>query len=229
MGCYQINNNLAPLIAKDTTNFNEKKNTLFAFVGEKIEVAPIKVEEGSMYYRFIAKYRILQRVYGNYPNEIIEFEVFDHFGEPQFSKFKNVLLFVSKYNGKYYQEEYMYNDVYKTKDGRWAGTYATNDYGHDYNKKTSVEPVRIEFADEVDYPTLLRDDQGKVMKLSYPSPYFEIRGDKAVAVYGNYIEDLFKLKKDGVLTARGLFGDSSSKPPQIQEVILETTRDTLKN
>ena len=40
-------------------------------------------------------------------------------------------------------------------------------------------------------------------------------GDKAVAVYGNYIDELFKQTKDGVLTARGLFGDGDAYDVEI--------------
>lgn len=40
---------------------------------------------------------------------------------------------------------------------------------------------------------------------SYPKPYFKTIGDTAIAIYGNYIEDLFALKRSGFLTSRGLF------------------------
>jgi len=42
---------------------------------------------------------------------------------------------------------------------------------------------------------------------SYPKPYFKTIGDSAIAVYGNYVEELFELKRDGYLTARELFVD----------------------
>jgi len=204
-----------PLIPKDTTNENEKKNTLFVFVGEKLDFTELPYEKGSMDGSFKAKYKILQRVYGNYPSDTIEFVAYDHYGIPAFSKYKNVLLFVSEYKGKYYHEKYQYNDVYKTKDGRWAGSYAEYDYGHSYNKNTTVKPEKIEFAEEVSYPTKIKDSDGKEIELSYPEPYFKIAGDKAIAVYGNYIEDLFKLKKEGVLTARELFGNKDANESEI--------------
>jgi len=179
-------------------------NRLFVFVGEKIEVEALPHKRYSMDNGFKAKYAILQKVYGDFPKDTIEFVAYDHYGIPAFSKFTNVLLFVSADSGTYYHQKYMFNDVYKTKDGRWAGTY-TDDYEHEYNKHTKIKPVKIEFAEKVTYPTKKVDEEGRQLTFSYPKPYFKTVGDSAIAVYGNYIEDLFKLKRDGYLTAREIF------------------------
>lgn len=217
--CATHNKAYLPLIPKDKTFKNERKNKLFVFVGQKIEVTELPYEEGSMDGKFYAKYKILQRVYGMYQKDTIEFVAYDHYGVPGFSKFKNVLLFVSEYKGKYYHEKYMYNDVYLTEDGRWAGAYS-NDYGHSYNENTTVKPEKIEFAEEVSYPVKIKYGDGEEYEPDYPEPYFKKVGDKAIAVYGNYVEVLFKLKKDGVLTARQLFGNKKDELI-VQEVVLE--------
>lgn len=60
------------------------------------------------------------------------------------------------------------------------------------------------------YPAKIKDEEGHVYTIRYPEPYFKTVGDKAVAVYGNYIDELFKKTKDGVLTARGLFGNGDA-------------------
>jgi hypothetical protein len=180
-------------------------NKLFVFVGEKIAVEPLPRKGYSMDNSFKAKYVILKKVYGDFIADTIEFVAYDHYGTPAFSKFKNVLLFVSAYKGTYYHQKYMYNNVYKTKDGRWAGSY-TSDYDHEYNKHTKIKPVKIDFAERVAFPTTMVEDDGQQVQYSYPKPYFRTVGDSAIAVYGNYIEELFQLKRDGVLTARGLFG-----------------------
>lgn len=211
-----------PLIPKDTTNKNERNNKLFVFVGEKVDVTPIPYEPGDFDNGIKAKYKILQRVYGNYGKDIIEFEAYDHYGTPIFTKYKNVLLFVSEYKGKYYQEKYMFDPVFKTKDGRWAGPYS-DDYGHSYNNNTTVRPIKIDFAEEVSFPVKKTDEDGKEYTLTYPEPYFKTIEGNAFAVYGNYIEELFKLKKDGVLTARELFGN---KKPEIREIELKDINDT---
>jgi hypothetical protein len=192
-------------------------NRLFAFVGEKISVEPLPHQRGSMDNGFKAKYAILKKVYGDFPGDTIEFVAYDHYGTPPFSKFKNVLLYVSADSGMYYHQKYMYNDVYKTKDGRWAGTYADDDYEHAYNKHTKIKPLKIEFAEKVAYPTKMVDDEGHQLRYSYPKPYFETVGDNAIAIYGNYIEDLFALKKSGFLTARGLFEATAQQEEDMVE------------
>ena len=99
----------------------------------------------------------------------------------------------------------MYNDVYKTKDGRWAGTYSSDDYEHDNNKRTKVKPIKIEFAEPVYYLLKIITEKGDTLTGALPKPYFRTVGDTAFAVYGNYINDLFILKSDGYLTAREIF------------------------
>jgi len=185
------------------------RTPLFVFVGEKISVQPLPSEHGSMDNGFKAKYIILKKIYGNFLEDTIEFIAYDHYGTPPFSKFTNVLLYVSSDSGTYYHQKYLYNDVYKTKDGHWAGTYAGDDYGHAYNKHTKIKPIKIDFAEEVGYPLKRIDDEGRKLTFSYPKPYFKTIGDSAIAVYGNFAEELFALKKTGVLTARGLFEATS--------------------
>lgn len=210
-----------PLIAKDTTNEIEKNNKLFVFVGEKIDFTSIPYKPGDFDNGVKAKYKILQPVYGNYNKDIIEFEAYDHYGTPKFLEYKTVLLFVSEYEGKYYQEKYMFDPLAKTKDGRWAGPYS-NEYGHPYNKYTTVKPEKVGFIEEISFPIKIVNDDGKEFTLSYQEPYFKTVGNKAIAVYGNYIPELFKLRRDGVLTARDLF-------PGKKEIELELSKDTASD
>jgi hypothetical protein len=60
-----------PLIAKSGTSTIEKNNRLIAFVGEKISVQPLPPEPESMDASFLAKYKVLVNVYGNYPRNTI--------------------------------------------------------------------------------------------------------------------------------------------------------------
>ena len=191
-------------------NYGGKDNRLFVFVGEKIAVEPLRYTRGSMDNGIKAKYAILQKVYGNFIGDTIEFLAYDHYGVPEFSKYKDALLYLSADSGTYYQQKYMYNDVYKTKAGRWAGTYAGEDYNHPNNNHTKIKPVKIDFAQKVLYPLKLVTEEGKQLTLTAPKPYFKTVGDSAIAIYGNYIDDLFILKRDGVLTARGIFGNNKT-------------------
>lgn len=184
-------------------------NKLFAFVGQKIWVEHLPPRQYSFDAGFNAKYLILQKVFGDFPSDTIEFVAYDHYGTPPFSKFDYVLLYVSADSGTYYHQKYMYNDVYKTKDGRWAGTYDRADYEHKYNKGTKVKPVKIEFEEPVLYPLKMVTEQGDTLTRKLLKPYFITMGDTALAVYGNYVEDLFILKRDGFLTARKIFNNAT--------------------
>jgi hypothetical protein len=88
-----VTRNIAPLVPKSDTSAIEKKNTLFAFVGEKMDVQSLPVDPESMDGGIRAKYEILLPVYGSYSGETIEFIAYDHYGWPAFASFKNVLLF----------------------------------------------------------------------------------------------------------------------------------------
>jgi hypothetical protein len=199
---------LIALVFTCLTSVGQTKNdSLYVFVGKKISVERFKQKLDSNEIpfdaAFKAKYVVVQNLYGNYTRDTIEFEAYDHYGRPAFSQYDHVLLFVSNHNGKLYHEKYQYFDVYKTKNGRWASSYTTGDYGHPYNKNTAVKPEVIDFAAEVWYK--LRSRNKEEIETLYPTPYYKVENDRAIAVWGNYIEQLFELKKTGVLKARGFF------------------------
>jgi len=184
-----------------------KKDSLYVFVGKKIEVVGFKQKLDSNEIpfdrAFKAKYQVIQNLYGSYRKDTIEFEAYDHYGKPAFSQYEYVLLFVSNYNGNLYHEKYQYFDVYKTKNGRWASSYKARDYGHSYNTNTIVKPEIIDFVDVISYE--IRSRNKDEIENIFPAPYYKIENDKAVVIWGNYIEELFELKKAGVLKARGIF------------------------
>jgi len=223
LSCHGANNTVEkgaekedPSITKNTTetldnpgdlirNYNGENNRLFVFIGHKISVDTLPHEHGSRDKGFKAKYIVVAKVFGNFAHDTIEFAAYDHYGTPPFADYNDALLFVSADSGTYYHLSYLYNDVYKTKDGQWAGSYAFGDYENEYNKITKIKPAKIEFAQPVYYPLTKITVQGDTLRRSLPKPYFKTVGDTAVAVYGNYVNDLFVLKRDGVLTAREIF------------------------
>jgi hypothetical protein len=194
------------IISENAYYKGERK--LYAFVGEKISLEAFKPELPEGYIRFDnafkAKYRIIQNVYDFYPSDTIEFEVYDHYGNPAFASYKNVLLYVSEGDdGKLYHEKYMYSPVYETSNDKWAGTYAKSDYCHAYNVNSKIQPEKIEFRKEVKY-SISELENDRINKI-FPAPYYKIDESKsnAIAVMGNYVEDLVRLKLDGFLKARG--------------------------
>ena len=236
---HSCNNSRTPLFKKDYSSEKEKNNNLFVFVGELIQCQVLPQEEGSMDAGFKAKFKILQIVYGEYASDTIEFTAYDHYGFPQFSKYKNSLMFATKHDNKYFHEKYQFHDVYKTKNGRWAGTvWCTNNVS-----KISPNPEKIDFEDNVNFPAIYKDSFGDDEDFTCGEPYYKLIGDKKIPVYGNYIEELFLEKKDGVLAARGLFEDTSHsvqliykdvemadvqrKEPDLEEVNFEKSSQAL--
>ena len=177
----------------------------FVFVGEKISLDVVPQQKGglSLDSEYLANYRVISSVRGNYNANNIEFTAFDHYGEPAFSKYQYVLLYVILIDGRYYHSKYQYSPLYKTKSGKWAGTYDVSDYKHSYNKGTAIKPEKIDFSEPVVID--ISSYKHKDVEKWFPEPYYKINGSKATAVYGNYIEELFLLKQGSVLKARGEF------------------------
>lgn len=194
-----------PLTAQD----NDKE--FYVFIGEKIDVAEFNPESNVddstvlviMDYAFKARYTVIDWVYNSIPVDTVEFEAYDHYGKPAFASYSHVLLYLVKEEGKLYHSKYQFNDLYQTTDGRWASPWWPNDYGHVYNKETTIKPEKIDFAEQVIIDVSKLDHEQ--ITLMYPEPYYKREGDNVVAIYGNFIHELFQLKKDGVFKARGTF------------------------
>jgi hypothetical protein len=169
----------ADALAKEELN---AERDLIVFVGKRLSVTaqPHTLEDG-LDRKFEAHYRVLQLVFGQYDRREIFFTVYDHYGRPGFARYDTALMFVARYEGKLYHEKYLFTPVYATAEGRWAGC------GDPYRFEPSVhrgdiKPVRIKFAN-----TVKQDKTGKP------------------CTQGNYVEELFLIKKNGILKARGWF------------------------
>lgn len=194
---------LNPEICKPYVECIEKNPKLYVFVGEKISIADCEevyyCDMITMNSKFSAQYKIQEMVYGSYCGDTITFTVYDHYGRPQFGKFQNVLLYVSEYCNEFIHQKYQFTDVYKTTDGRWASPYHFGDYSRlDSTSKIKPEIINFEVPVEYDISRFPADQQIKF----YPSPYYKIEKNKAIAVYGNYLPELFEIKKKTILKAR---------------------------
>ncbi len=149
-----------------------------------------------------AKYEVLQVVYGTYPKKQISFSAYIHVGPLALTQYEVGLVYVSKYDGKFIQQKYLFQPVYPTNDGRWAGC------GDPYKDVADVhwhgvKPVPIVFA-----PTLRFDTKGmsaKEIATKFPAPLFRREPGSAICVMGNYPDELFRVMAEGYLKARGVF------------------------
>jgi len=186
---------------KDTvpTNF-------YAFVAEKISVKSVP----ETYYcntvgldeRYEARYKIIKNVYGSYSKDTITFAVYDHYGTPAFSNYKYVMLFVSEYCGKLYHEKYQYFNVYLNSEGKWASPGDPYRFDGQVDNHT-VKGIPMTFSSDVSFDIKKFTYPGRQPK--YEEPYFKIEKDRAIPVMGTLVDDLFLVKKQGVLNARKIF------------------------
>jgi hypothetical protein len=175
------------------------------FVGEKIELKDVPAKDYEttdttiennekvvhhsviMDNVFLAKYKVLKVVRGEYRSDTIEFTVFDHYGIPAFSKYQTVLLLVNREENKYYHEKYKFVDVYKTKNGKWA---TSGDHYKFIDDDSEIKPYKINVDPTVFYD-LKKYDKSRIDKF-FPRKYFKIKDQKAYPLKGVYIDDLFK-------------------------------------
>ena len=177
------------------------KDKLFVFIGERLDVKTLPNKENLNEAKFIAKYKILEKVCGDFIGDSIEFKVINWFVDSSFKTNKIVLLFLMENKERkegYELWGYLHFDLFKTKDGRWASPYPTDYYRlQTTNETTSVRPKRIEFAQEISYDIIGMTMTEVAEK--FPSPYYFIKEGKAIAIYGNYVPELLQLQKDGIL------------------------------
>jgi len=198
--------------------FGQNKDSLYVFVGERISVHEFKQRANPPHIDpktgdttstiifdagFKAKYKVILNVFNKYDKDTIDFEAYDHYGKPRFSRYKYVLLFVVKSGGKYYHVKYTYYEVYPTKDGSWASAcdLGSTMYVDDYDSMRA-KAVPVEFQEPLSFK-LKKVIPGA--RSAYTEPYFIIRNNKAIALMGTYIDDLFKIEAEGLLKYRGYF------------------------
>jgi hypothetical protein len=157
----------------------DAKRDLIVFVGKKLSVAEQPAEENSLDGKFKARFRVLHSVFGRYDKPEITFTAYDHYGEPAFAHYDTVLLFVARYEGELYHEKYQFFPVHPTANGRWASCGNPDQWEGSYHHG-KLKPVPIKFA-------------GEIVDEATKRPCTE----------GNYVEDLLRMKQNGVLKARG--------------------------
>ncbi|CAH0186975.1 hypothetical protein SRABI118_01394 [Massilia sp. Bi118] len=183
---------------------------LLVFVGQKISLEKqpppgcdncIIMDE-----HFVANYRILDTVFGDYRANTIAFDVYDHYGTPAFSTYETVLLFVSRQpDGSWVHEKYQFYDLHQGVDAQWYG--CGDPYQNYPNPPRTVKARPVEFAAPVSYP--LKELKPEQIKRYYPAGYFDIRGGRAWCLKATSAADLFEAKKQTILTARGIFKKGS--------------------
>lgn len=168
----------------------EEKWELIAFIGEKKDLFEFQPEEEEGYIlmdlAFWGTYRVVKPLQGNVPTGDIEFAAYDHYGDPPFGRFRNVLLFVWRAGDAFEHDKYNFHAVFETRDGRWAvcgNPFARN--------KEGLHARRIAFkaSSAVDVSDLKRNER----YLYFPEKDFRHHGGRvSCRGKGAYVEDVMK-------------------------------------
>lgn len=197
-------------------------DSIIIFVGKKIEVTDANFPTNSTgdsilvdgkwrlapkrvinYGRYLCKYQILEKHGGYYDKDTITFIAFDHYGTPIFSKYDFVILYVyPRSDNGFVHCLYIFDALYKTTDGQWAGFYFPNSNPHDVKSSDSIHLFK---KFENDVPVKFLYWKKKKNKELYPKPFYRHRGRSVFAVYGISVSELIENQKEGVLKARGHF------------------------
>jgi len=196
---------LKAMPCKEFVPCNESQHPLFVFVAQKISIKPAPSENycNALPFdeKYIAKYRIIESVYGGFAKDTIDFIVYDHYGRPEFEKFDTVLLYVAKYCENLVHIKYQFSDVYKTADGRWAAAHNPYTFGYDYvfdeEDEDEVKPEIIKFEKPVVFNA--NNFSELYCKERFISPYYKKDGNTFIAIYGNYVKDIFRFTKENSL------------------------------
>ena len=147
--------------------------TFLALAGERVETRQVAYQPGDFNLHFVAKYRIRDRVFGEYGEAEIEFSVYDHYGTPPLFNYATALLYISRSDGEWVLEKYQFHDVYRTSDGRWASCGDPYKWETDFHRGP-LKAVPLSFTPRLTFP--VSHLSRKEIAERYPPAYFERRG-----------------------------------------------------
>ncbi|MCG2432103.1 hypothetical protein [Aequorivita xiaoshiensis] len=197
-----------------------EKDSLFVFTGKRVSIKKVKefkdketlidsiiVNDSLIYietpnviqdYKYKAKFKIIEQFKGDLPDKKIEFDLYNHYGKPKLSKSNTFLLFVIKIDGEFQLLKYAHHRVYETDNGKFAIPYDKNEYRNQKGPSLKIKPKKINFKQVPEF-RIYKDDSPDWVKRTYPKPYYRIEKNKAIPIFGNYIEDYIKLRLNGTL------------------------------
>jgi hypothetical protein len=97
-----------------------------------------------------------------------------------------------EYKGELIQIKYLFDDVYMTKEGKWATPLKPKGLFHTISPDL-FKPDKINFITPIEFE--YEDVFFKQMKENFPEEYTEISDGKIKVNYGYYVEDLFEIRK----------------------------------
>lgn len=186
----------------------EKPTKLYVFIGKKIKIwgsPPSHCNVFAFDSRALSKYLVIKNIYGDFKKDTIQFTSYVHSSpleqnyipfKTSFADYEYCLLYVLKYKGELIQVKYLFDDVYMTKEGKWASPLKPKGLFHTIspdlhkpNKINLINPIEFEYEDRF----------YKEIYQNFPAAYNTVSDGKITVNYGYYVEDLFEIRKTGAL------------------------------
>ena len=182
----------------------EKPTKLYVFIGKKIKTwaSPSSHCNGILFNsRALSKYLIIKNIYGDFKKDTIQFTSYVHSSpleqnyipfKASFADYEYCLLYVLKYKGELIQVKYLFDDVYLTKEGKWASPLKPKGLFHTISPDL-FKPNKINFITPIEFE--YEDRFYKEIYQNFPATYNTISDGKITVNYGYYVEDLFEIRK----------------------------------
>ena len=133
---------------------NLDEHGIYSFVGKKISVESFVPELDENYIlmdaSFLARYEVVEQYSGKELPEIVEFEVYDHFGFPPFAKHEQALIYAREHDGILYHVKYSFDQVRFSSRYGWV-TCGTS---YDWDGEPILRPHKINEGDDCLYGNL---------------------------------------------------------------------------
>lgn len=185
---------------------SQKEKILYVFIGKKIKLDPadkiIYCDRISMDSKFKAEYQILKNIYGDFPSDTINFDVYDHYGNPGYIDLETVILYVFKNCEELIQVKYLYNTVYLDDNKEWIVPYPYNRI-KDSELLNDNEIDKIRFKKTVEFDVSQRSNDW--IEENFPFPFYERKGKKVKVIFGISTDKMFEIMKKTYLKDRGYF------------------------
>ena len=186
----------------------EKPTKLYVFIGKKIKtwISPSSYcNSFTLDSRTLSKYLVVKNIYGDFKKDTIQFTSYVHSSpfeqnyipfKTSFLEYDYCLFYVLEYKGELIQIKYLFDDVYMTKEGRWASPLKPKGL---YNtiSPDSFKPKNIRFTNPIEFE--YEDRFYKEIYQNFPAAYNTVSDGKITVNHGYYVEDLFEIRKAGKL------------------------------
>jgi hypothetical protein len=182
----------------------EKPTKLYVFIGKEIKTweSPSSYCNGiPLDFRSIAKYKIIKNIYGNYNKKTIQFTSYIHSSpkrqfhiplKTHFSDYEYCIFYVLQYKGELIKIKYLFDDVYMTKEGKWASPIKPKGLFHTISLGI-IKPTKINFITPIEFS--YEEKFEKSIKEKFSDIYSTVKEGKITVNYGYYVEDLFEIRK----------------------------------